>query len=120
MARQIISSKQITIEVCERALLDPLPGTAAPRHAYTPLFKVRASVKSHGSREFGGLDVDGKAVTHTFTIRWTSIPFDARHRVRGVAGDLYQILKVDDIDHQQTELLIRCASMGNEDVEAAR
>lgn len=120
MAKRPISSKQSTIQVVARSLLPPAPGTAAPRHDYTVLFTVRAEVKTSGVSEFATVEIDGKKVTHTFTIRWTSIAFDARHRVRDVAGKLYQILKIDDVDDQGEELRIRCALMGSEDMEAAR
>ncbi len=119
MANRIISAKQTRIEVLTRTILSPAPGTAAPRHDYVVLFTVRAAVKTAGSSEFAAVEIDGKRVTHTFTIRWTSIPFDIRHRIR-VEGRLYQILKVEDVDFNQTELRIRCAAMGSEDVEAAR
>lgn len=121
MARQIISSKQSTIAVVERIVLTPAPGTAAPRHEYRTLFTVRASVRvASGTSEFAQVDINGKRVTHTFSIRWVSIPFDTRHRVRGVLGDLYQILNVINVDDDNRELRIQCASMGSEDREAAR
>lgn len=117
----IISSKSIRIEVCERQTLSPAPGTATARHVYNRIFTVRAAVKTAGgSAEWMGVEIDGKKVTHTFTIRWTSIPFDIRHRVRDVSGKLYQILKVANVDEGNREIRIQCAAIGDETQEAAR
>lgn len=120
MARRIISEKASTIQVVDRVLLPPVPGSAAPRHIYAPMFTVRASVKvSSGTNEFASVDIGGRKVSHTFTIRWTSIPFDSRHRVRDARGGLYQILNIVNVDDADRELRIQCASIGSDTQEAA-
>lgn len=118
---KLISDKKVTISVLERRLLPPAPGKAAPRHDYTALFTVRASVRtSAGTAEFARVEVNGKRVSHTFTIRWTSIPFDSRHRIRDVRGNLYDILTVSNVNEGNKEIQISTAMVGNEAVEAAR
>jgi Phage head-tail joining protein len=109
-----------TIQVQQRELIQ-VPGTAEPKHVYSTLFTTRADVKTKGGQsEFARVDINGKTVTHTFGIRYTTIPFDTRHRLRDARGQLYQILKVEDVDMANRELRIYCASQGNENVEAAR
>lgn len=121
MARRIISEKTRTIQILDRVLLPPIPGSAAPRHVYAPIISgVRAAVKvTSGTSEFAQVAIGGRTVSHTFTIRWTSIPFDMRHRVRDARGGLYQILNVVNVDNQDRELRIQCAAMGSETQEAA-
>lgn len=117
----IISPKRVTVSVVRRALLPPAVGTAAPLHDYAVVFTTRAEVKSHsGSTEWGKVEIDGKKATHTFTIRFTTLEFDARDRVRDATGQLFQILKVDPVDLGRREMKIHCALQGDEDVPAAR
>ena len=112
--------RSTTIQVQERAITSTI-GSAEPKHAYTTKFTTRADVKSKGGQsEFARVDINGKTVTHTFSIRYTTIPFDVRDRIRNAQGQLFQILRVEDVDLANRELRIHCASQGNENVEAAR
>lgn len=110
-----------TIEVLSVDLLPPEIGSAEPRREYTRLFRVRANVKTlSGKSEFAKVDINGKTVTHQFSIRFTNIPFDTRNVVRDARGALFKILRVEDVDLQNRELKIHCASQGDETVEGAR
>ena len=122
MARQqVISEKQVSIEVVRRSLVDALPGSAEARHTYTRVFHTRAKVKSAGlNSEWAKVDIAGKRPTHTFTIRYTTIPFDARDRVRTVDGHLYQILNIDNVDLTNRAVRIVASNQGDESMEAAR
>lgn len=121
MAKQPISSKTYGIEVVRRSLRPPAPGSAEARFDYTRVFGTRAEVKTRsGTSEFGRIEFGGKTVTHTFTIRWTSIPFDTRDRVRNAAGQLWQILHVEDVDLKRIDLRIHCANIGADDLAAAQ
>lgn len=117
----IVSPKTVTVQVVRRHLLPPSPGTAAPLHSYTPVLTTRAEVKSRaGATEWGQVDIDGKKATHTFTIRFTTVPFDARDRIRDATGQIYQILTIENVDLGRREMRIHCASQGDEGVPAAR
>ena len=85
------------------------------------MFHTRAKVKSAGlNSEWAKVDIAGKRPTHTFTIRYTTIPFDARDRVRTVDGHLYQILNIDNVDLANREIGIVVSNQGDESMEAAR
>lgn len=115
-----LGEMNVTIEVVERKLLPPVPGTGEVRHCYEKMFLTRAAVKTNsGLSEFAGVDVNGKKATHTFTIRCTHIPFDIRNRVRDVRGKLYSILSVENVDLENRLIHIHCSNQGSEDVEAA-
>lgn len=117
----IISPKRITIQVVRRSLLPPAPGTAWSRHDYVPIFTTRAEVKSRmGSNQYAQIDIDGTKATHTFTIRFTTIPFDTRDRVRDATGQMWQILSIENVDLSRREMKIHCANQGSEDVVPAR
>lgn len=118
--KQVISSKHVGIEIVDRRLLTPKPGYAAPEHDYAVVFgMVRADVKTRGSSPWAQIDIDGKAVTHTFTLRYTTIPFDTRNRVRDARGILYQILKIENVDERNVELRLQTAVVGDENRKAA-
>lgn len=111
----------VTVQVVRRALVAPVPGSAEPRHDYTVLFTTQAKVQSRtGTSEFNRVEVNGKIATHTFTIRYTTLAFDMRDRVRIVGGGLFQILSIENVDLQNQWFKIHAASMGNDDMEAAR
>ncbi len=117
----LISPKHVTITVQRRALLPPEPGSAAARHEYTDVFTTRAEVTSRsGKSEWAQVDIDGKKASHTFTIRFTTIEFDVRDRVRDATGALFQILSVENVDLRRREMKIHCSSQGSDDVAAAR
>ncbi len=119
--RGIISPKITTISVVRRSLLAPDPGKAGARHGYTTVFTTRAEVKSRsGSSEWAQVDIDGKKVSDTFVIRYTTIAFDARDRVRDATGHIWQILAIEHVDLGRREMKLHCSNQGAEDVLAAR
>lgn len=121
MAPGIISPKTVTVQVVRRALVPPAPGTAAPRHDYSVVFTTKAAVKSRtGSSEWAQVDIDGKKATHTFTIRYTTVPFDVRDRLRDATGQLWAILSIENVDLARREMKLHCSNQGFEDVPAAR
>lgn len=118
--KQEISTKQVTVQVVRRSLLTPMLGLAEPRHDYAVVFTTRAEVKSRtGSSEWGQVEVDGRKATHTFTIRYTTIAFDVRDRLRDARGQLYQIPAVENVDLGNREIRISAASQGAESAPAA-
>lgn len=121
MAKGIISPKQVTVQIVRRALLPPAPGSASARYSYAAVFTTRAEVKSRsGATEWGQVEINGEKASHTFTIRWTSIPFDARDRLRDARGQLWKILGIENVDLRNREMRIHCANQGDEDVPAVR
>lgn len=117
----IVITRNYTIEIVRPALLPPLPGSAEPRREFTRVFTTRANVKSMGGKsEFSRVDIGGKLVTHKFSIRYTTIPFDVRDMVRDARGALYSILKIDDVDLRNREFVLMCASQGSEEMAGAR
>lgn len=118
MAKGLVSSKQYTIQVVRRSLLTPEPGSVEARHGETVLLTTRAKVKTTGASEWAQVDVDGEKVTHTFTIRYTTIEFDIRDRVRDARGHLWKILKIDEVAMANREYNLLCANLGSE-TEAA-
>lgn len=122
MSKITLGDMNVSIQIMERKLLPPVPGQPAdPKHSYSPILTTRAAVKSHGGlSQFAQVSIDDKPVTHTFTIRYTTIPFDIRHRIRTATGKLYRILKVDDVDLANVLMRILASDQGLETVEAAR
>lgn len=119
--KQIISTKFVTIQVVRRSLLEPEVGLAEPRHEYAVVFTTRAEVRSSGGiKEWGEVEIDGKKASHIFTIRFTTIPFDVRDRLRDATGRLYQILTVDNVDLGNREFRILASHQGAETAPAAR
>jgi head-tail adaptor len=115
-----IGSMDITMQIMRRDLLQPVPGSAEPRHSYTPILTTRAAVTTMaGTTEFSRVDINGTRVTHRFTIRYTTIPFDVRNRIRDARGKLYQILSVSNVDLANKLMHIHCANIGDETVAAA-
>lgn len=119
MTKGIVSPKRVSIEVVRRELVPPAPGSAVPRHAYTRVFLTRAEVKSTGTSEWNQVDINGTKVTDTFTIRYTTLAFDIRDRVRDARGNLWQILRIDNVGLGNREMRLMCAFTGHEDAEAA-
>lgn len=122
MARVTLGDMNVTIQVMRRDLLPPVPGLPAdPKHSYTPILTTRAKVKTMaGASEFASVSINGKKATHTFTIRFTWVEFDVRHRLRDATSDLYQILAIEEVDQEGKLMRIHCAYQGDDDVEAAR
>lgn len=116
-----IIDRAVTVEIVKPALLSPVPGSAEPRRDYAVVFRTRANVKTMtGKSEFASVDIEGARVTHTFSIRWTSIPFDTRNMLRDARRSLFKILSVENVDEANREIRIHCASTGKETVKAAR
>lgn len=122
MARQTTyGGMDVTVQMLHRELQQPLPGSAEPRWDYTVLFTTRAKVVTKaGKSEYAQVVVDGQQASHIFTIRYTTIPFDIRNRLRDVRGTLYKILTISNVDEQNQWFQITAAVAGNEDREAAR
>jgi hypothetical protein len=115
----ITSSKDVTVYVVKRKLLPAAPGSAEPRHEYETILTTRASVKSRqGASEFASVDINGKSVTHTFTIRYSHKPIDVRCRVRTATGHLFAILSVENVDLGNRDMRLHCSNQGLETVEA--
>lgn len=118
--KQEISTKTVTVQVVRRQLLAPALGLGEARHDYTVLFTTRAEVRSSGgTKEWGEVEINGQKATHIFTIRYTTIAFDVRERIRDARGKLYQILSVDNVDLGNRELKIMAAYQGAETAPAA-
>lgn len=122
MAAMKLGDLNVSIEVVARTLLTPTAGTRGePKHSFSRLFLTRAAVKTRsGSSEFSSIEIKGERVTHTFTIRYVSLPFDVRHWVRDARGQLYKILSVENVDLGNDWLRIHAANSGVETAEAAR
>lgn len=120
MAANRLGNYDKTIQVIRRSLEMPDPGKAEPRHAFAVVLTTRASVKSKtGSNAFAQVVIDGKQITHVFEIRYTTIVFDTRDRVRDVRGNMYRIAQVDNVNLANRQLRIYATEVGNENVEAA-
>lgn len=120
-ARPTYGKMDITIQIVRRSMLQPLPGRAEPRHDYAVVLTTRASVQSMlGANAFAQVIVGNRVASHTFTIRYTTIEFDSRDRVRDATGELFQILSVENAGLGRKWMVIRCAEVGDEDREAAR
>ena len=113
--------RDYTIQIMDRKLVPPKPGSAEPRHTLTALFTTRANVSTRGGvAEFASVDINGRKPSHTFDIRWTPIPFDVRNFVRDARGQLFSILAIENKDLADRTILIHCANSGDENTEAAR
>lgn len=122
MARISLGDMTFSMQIVRRDLLPPIPGQSAePKHSYTPILTTRAKAKTMaGASEFASVSVNGKKATHSFTIRFTWVEFDIRHRVRDATGDLYQILAIEEVDQDGKWMRLHCAYQGDDTVEAAR
>lgn len=122
MAAVQLGDMRVSIEVVERKLLPPAAGTRGePKHRFSRVFLAQAAVKTRsGSSEFGQIEIKGERVTHTFTIRYVSIPFDVRNWLRDARGQLYKILAVENVDLANDMIRIHAANSGAETVEGAR
>jgi Phage head-tail joining protein len=104
-----------SIQVVRRVMVTPLPFQADVDHTYTPVITVRADCDtSKGVQNFNRVNTD-MAATHVFTIRYTTIPFDIRDRVRDSLGNLYTILSVENVKEGRMWLKIVCALAGKEE-----
>lgn len=114
--------KSVGIAIVRRVLVPPQPGAGpAATHDYTPVIaSVRAEVRTTGYKGFSDVVIDGKKVTHVFTLRWTTIPIDTRDRVRDAVGALYQILSADHVGEGRRSLRLLCCRAGDETVPSVR
>lgn len=102
-----------TVQVVRRVTTTPQPFSAEAGHAYTPVLTTRAEVSTRqGVSEFNRVTIKDKVVTHVFTIRFTTIPFDVRDRLRDAVGTLYEILSVEHVAHGRRWMKIHCAQAG--------
>jgi Phage head-tail joining protein len=110
-----LGSMRWSIEVVRRVITGPLPFEGSVGHTYTPIITTRAACDtSKGVTEFNRVNVEGTA-THVFTIRFTTIPFDIRDRVRDTLGNLYMILSIENVNEARQWFKITCARTGKDD-----
>ena len=108
----------ITIE--RRSLDTPAPGSALPGHTYTTILTTRAKIKTKtGVSEWNQVSVGDKKSSHTITMKFTTLEFDTRDRVKDGSGNLYEILAVENIDERDNWLNLHCSRKGNETRKAA-
>lgn len=109
------------IAIVRRTLDAAAPGSAEPLHSYTTVLSPRANIKTKASAsEWNRVVIAGNAVSHVVTIRWTGIAFDARDRVRDGAGNLYDILSIENVNEEGSWMRLYCRKAGSEDRKAAR
>ena len=105
----------ITIERRELSHASAL--NAEPEHTYKTVLTTRAKIETKGARIWQGVVVED-APTHVFTMRATTIPFDARDRVRDVKGNLYVIQSIEDVNEYGELTKLNCIERGSEAQEA--
>lgn len=105
----------ITVE--RRTLSAAVPGSAEPEHDYTTILTTRASIDTNRSRPWNGVNVDD-ASTHTITIRYTSIAFDTRDRIRDARGNLYVIQDIENVGEYDEMIRLSCSRRGPAGTEA--
>lgn len=103
------------ISVIRRNLIASNSDSAEPVLAYATVFSVRAAIKTNGgTNEWSRVKVGDLDASHTMTIKHTRVSFDSRDRVRDGSGNLYAILKIENVNEQDNELKIYCARVGDE------
>jgi len=105
----------ITIE--RRTLAGAIPGSAEPQHTYQTIMTSRAAIETSRSSPSHGVNTDDSP-THKITIRYSSIEFDTRDRVRDVRGNLYTIDGVENVNQFNDLLVLSCTKRGPETTEA--
>ncbi len=109
-----------SISVERRSLGLSAPGSALPTHTYATVFSTRAKIATkQGASEFNKVEIGGEKASHTITIRYTALAFDARDRVRDGAGNLYKILSVENVNERGGWFNLHCARTGDETRGAA-
>lgn len=102
-----------SIEICRRVTITPLPFSAEADHVYKPVITTRAECDTErGVENFNQVNT-GSTATHMFTIRYTTIPFDKRDRVRDSLGNLYTILSVENVNEARMWFKIACTMAGS-------
>lgn len=110
-----------SVTIVRRGSDVPSPGSAEPRHTYTTVLTTRAAIETKsGVSQFNQVEVNGKKVSHVFTIRFTAVEFDIRDRVKDIKGNLYSILSTDNEGEWDDFIKIYCARVGNETRVAAQ
>jgi uncharacterized membrane protein (UPF0127 family) len=105
-----------TVQVVRRVTTVPQPFQADPDHTYTPVLTTRSKVETKsGTADFNRVTIGDDEVSHVFTIRYTTIPFDARDRLRDTVGMLFKILRVEHVDNSRRWMRIHCAQVGATD-----
>jgi len=106
-----------SIQLMRRAIVMPTSlGCEEIDHVYTPFLTTRAACQTHnGVSEFDTVALGGAKASHTFIIRFTSLPVDIRDRVQDSLGTLYTILAVDTINEGRRWMRLRCALVGAAD-----
>jgi SPP1 family predicted phage head-tail adaptor len=104
-----------SIRIMRRSMRPPAPFEGAAGHDYEPFLTTRAACKTNGLTEFSRVMVNGVQATHTFTIRWPSIPVDIRDKIQDVHRNLYTILSVDPVDEGRRWMRLHCSRGGSID-----
>jgi Phage head-tail joining protein len=103
-----------SIQIVRRSMVTPLPHEAQVDHDYLPVLTTRAHCRTRtGVTEFNRVVINGQTASHTFTIRYTTIPIDVRDRVRDTQKNLYQILSADPMNEGRQWLVLHCARVGS-------
>jgi hypothetical protein len=118
--RSCLGSRNRRIDIVRRRLIAPTSDSAEPTFGYITAFTVRAAIKTNGGvNEWSRVRVGDEDATHTFSIAYTSMEMDVRDRVRDGVGNLYKILKVENVNEQDDELKIHAARIGSENESVA-
>lgn len=105
-----------SIQVLRRSMDTPEGYSAEVDHTYTPFLTTRAKCTTlSGTKEFNQVVIGETKVTHTFTIRFTSLPIDARDRVSDTQRNLYNILAVNVWDEGRRWMDLHCERVGTLD-----
>lgn len=85
-----------TVQVVRRVMNAPAPFSAEVDHTYTPVLTTRAKMETkQGVNEFNRVTIGDQTVTHTFTMRYSTIVIDGRDRLKDTLGNLFAILAVE-------------------------
>lgn len=108
------------IEIGKRRILPPAPGTGNARNVFVTLATVNAKVETtEGVKEANAVYVGDERITHRFLIRYTAAAFDGQAQVRDSDGELYRIIRVENINEEDRWLRLNCVRAGNESAAAA-
>lgn len=110
-----LGSMNRRVTIVRRTAVAAQSDSAEPVITYADVFSVRAHIKTNGgANEWSRVRVGEIDASHTFTIRHTTVAFDARDRIKDGAGNLYKILTIDDVDEQGREFKIQAARVGEQ------
>lgn len=114
MKTPAIGDLRWTVQIVRRTSLAPAPLSAEVTHTYTVVATTRAKAETKGTSEFNRVVIADQEVSHVFWIRFTSIPFDTRDRLRDALGNLYSIAKVDVVEERRRWMRIFAVKLGSE------